>query len=261
VDEKPNLVYPCRMNIALALAFPIVLASFAAAAQPTPPEESNLAGAGLRLRPAYDGSSSRRADVVPLLDYDRRDLFARSTQGVLEAGAHLELGPGFKVGGQLAWEEGRKKRESELLRNRTVPDIGVGLSAGLHAQWDTKVGPAPVYVLGRLRHQIDVDKGAQADLRVTAGVYQSGPFGLAVFTQATWATRKSVRLYYGQPGFEPSGGLLFASLGLLGSYDLSRKWALLASLEGRRLQGDAARSPLTERRSSTYAVAGAAYRF
>jgi outer membrane scaffolding protein for murein synthesis (MipA/OmpV family) len=93
------------------------------------------------------------------------------------------------------------------------------------------------------------------------GVYQSGPLAAGVFGQATWANRKSSRTYYGQPGFDPDGGLLFASLGVLGSYDLARRWALLASLEGRRLQGDAARSPLVERKSSYYAVAGVAYRF
>jgi len=56
-------------------------------------------------------------------------------------------------------------------------------------------------------------------------------------------------------------GLLFASAGLLGSYDIDPRWAVIASIEGRRLQGDAARSPLTEKKSSYDAVAGLAYRF
>jgi outer membrane scaffolding protein for murein synthesis (MipA/OmpV family) len=109
-----------------------------------------------------------------------------------------------------------------------------------------------------VRQQIDCDRGAQADLRLTAGVYASGPLRAGVFTQATWANGKSIQTYYDVSG---SGGLLYASLGALGSYDLSRHWVLVASVEGRRLQGDAARSPLVERRSSTYASAGIAYRF
>jgi outer membrane scaffolding protein for murein synthesis (MipA/OmpV family) len=36
---------------------------------------------------------------------------------------------------------------------------------------------------------------------------------------------------------------------------------VVALFDGRRLEGDAARSPLTEKRSNLYATAGAAYRF
>jgi outer membrane scaffolding protein for murein synthesis (MipA/OmpV family) len=36
---------------------------------------------------------------------------------------------------------------------------------------------------------------------------------------------------------------------------------LTTSLEGRRLEGDAARSPLAERKSNHYASAGIAYKF
>ena len=56
-------------------------------------------------------------------------------------------------------------------------------------------------------------------------------------------------------------GLLFFSAGLLGPYDVGRRWSLIGSVERRRLQGDAARSPLVERKSNTYATAGIAYRF
>jgi outer membrane scaffolding protein for murein synthesis (MipA/OmpV family) len=92
-------------------------------------------------------------------------------------------------------------------------------------------------------------------------VYQTGPFQAGIFGKVTWADRKSMRTYYGQPGFDPSGGLLFATGGLLGSYDIDPRWALIGSVEGRRLQGDAARSPLAEKKSSYYAFAGIAYKF
>jgi outer membrane scaffolding protein for murein synthesis (MipA/OmpV family) len=113
----------------------------------------------------------------------------------------------------------------------------------------------------RVRQQVRSERGAEADLRATVGVYKNGPFQAGIFGQATWADRKSMRTYYGQPGFDPSGSLLFASAGPLASYDIDRHWTVLGSLEGRRLQGDAARSPLAEKKSSYYAVAGVAYRF
>src|SRR5439155_953637 len=149
-------------------------------AQAAAPEYPNQIGPAVRSRPAYDGSKSQRADFVPILDYDNSLFFARTVQGVLEGGAHAQLGPGFTI-------------------------------------------------------------GAQADLRATVGVYRNGPFQAGIFGQATWADHRSMRTYYGQPGFDASGGLLFASAGLLGSYDIDSRWAVIGSIEGRRLQGDAAR--------------------
>jgi outer membrane scaffolding protein for murein synthesis (MipA/OmpV family) len=251
-----NFSFPCLATAACIAALP-----FPAAAQTPAPAYSNLIGPALRSRPAYTGSKSQHADVVPILDYDYGRLFARTVQGVLEGGAHTQVGSGFTIGAQLAYEEGRKASESSFLRDRNVTDIGIGVSYGVHAEWDTKLGPAPVLLLVRVRQQARSERGAQADLRAIVGVYKSGPFEAGIYGQATWADRKSTRTYYGQPGFDPSGGLLFASAGLLGSYDIDQRWALIGSVECDRLQGDAARSPLAERKSSYYAVAGIAYRF
>jgi outer membrane scaffolding protein for murein synthesis (MipA/OmpV family) len=239
----------------------LLLAPLVALAQSAPPEDYTLIGAGVRTRPAYDGSNSQTTDLIPVLRYYGKPLFARTTQGILEGGVRTELTPGLAVGAQLAYEAGRKRNESDFLQNNNVPDIDWGASLGVHAEWDTKLGPAPLNVLGRIRQNLERDRGAQADLRLTAGVYGSRGVQLGIFTQATWANRQSNRAYYGQPGFDPDGGLLFVSLGALGSVDLGQHWVLVASLEGRRLQGDAAHSPLAERRSNHYANAGIAYKF
>jgi outer membrane scaffolding protein for murein synthesis (MipA/OmpV family) len=58
-----------------------------------------------------------------------------------------------------------------------------------------------------------------------------------------------------------AGGLLSVGLGVFVLYDLSRDWVVMASIEAHRLYGDAASSPLTERRSNFYAFAGPAYKF
>ena len=65
----------------------------------------------------------------------------------------------------------------------------------------------------------------------------------------------------GLAAHEAGGGMMFASAGLLGSVDLGPRWLIVASFEERRLRGDAARSPLAERRANHYLSAGAAYRF
>ena len=230
-----------------------------------------LLGPGLRSRPAYDGSDSRKVELVPVVRYLGHPWFVRSTQGVLEGGLRTELAPGLHAGAQLAYEPGRQTGESSFLETHNIPDIKRGGSLGLHLEWDHKFGPMPVTLLVRGRKNIDADLGAQVDLRLSAGVYQGGRFSAGVFTQAVWASSKAAGSYYGitpaqsvafgLPAHNAGSGWLNTSFGLLWSVDLAPKWVIVGSFEHRRLRGDAASSPLAERLSNGYASAGLAYRF
>jgi outer membrane scaffolding protein for murein synthesis (MipA/OmpV family) len=231
----------------------------------------SLLGPGLRWRPAYDGSDSQRVELVPVLRYFGQHWFARSTQGVLESGVRAELAPGLNAGAQLAYEPGRATGESDFLRSHNAANVHRGASAGLHVEWDHLFDPVPVTFLARARQNMDSSLGAQVDLRLTAGVYKGGPIGAGVFTQTTWANAKSTSAYYGitsqqsttmgLPAFEAGSGWLFTSFGLLWSIALSPPWLVVGSAEARRLHGDAAQSPLTERASKHYASVGIAYRY
>jgi outer membrane scaffolding protein for murein synthesis (MipA/OmpV family) len=205
-----------------------------------------LLGVGVRSRPEYDGASKQELQPIPIVRYYGPVLFARTTQGILEGGARLELAPKLFAGAQLAFEEGN---------DRT--DLDPGASYGLHLEWDTQLGPAPISLLARTRTHFDSERGTQADLRATAGVYGASGVLVAVFAQATWASDEWIRSYYGAGG----GGLLFTALGVESAYDLSRQWVLLASVHARRLQGDAASSPITEEKTNYFASVGVAYRF
>jgi outer membrane scaffolding protein for murein synthesis (MipA/OmpV family) len=169
----------------------------------------------------------------------------------------MELARDLNIGAQLAYEGGRLASESDFLRRNNVPDINPGASFGLHVEWDQTVGPVPVTLLARGRHFADGDRGAQADLRLAAGVFSRGAVNAGVFVQGTWADSKSNQSFYGVAG----SGTLYASGGLLWGVDLGREWIVVGNLEARRLQGDAVRSPLAERRSNHYASASLAYRF
>jgi len=228
-----------------------------------------LIGAGVRTRPAYDGSAAQRTDLIPTVRYYEGPWFVRTTQGVFEGGARTELARGLNVGAQLAYEGGRLASESDFLKSHNVPDINPGASVGLHVEWDQKLGPMPVTLLARGRHFVDRDRGAQGDLRLTAGVYGGGAITAGVFIQGTWTDSKSNQSFYGiapaqgtgLPAYSAGRGPLFSTGGLLWGVDLSREWVLVGNLEARRLHGDAARSPLAERVSNHYASASLAYRF
>lgn len=230
----------------------------------------SLLGPGLRSRPAYLGSASQRLELVPVIRYFGQPWFARSTQGVLEAGVRMEFVPGLHAGAQLAYESGRQTSESDFLKDHHVADIDREVSVGLHVEWDHKFGPMPITLLARTRHHTDSDQGAQADFRLSAGIYRSGRVAAGVFTQATWANAKSADSFYGitpqqsaatgLPTYSVGSGWIFGSLGLLWSVDLSQDWIVVGSMESRRLHA-AARSPLAERGSNYYTSVGLAYHF
>jgi len=254
---------PLRCLIFLAL--PISALAQDPAAEPT------LLGAGARSRPVYDGSASQRLEAVPVLRYWAPLVFVRSTRGPLEGGFHVEVMHGLDAGVQLAYEQGRTASESTFLSAHDLPNIGRDGSYGAHLEWNGKLGPAPVNAILRSRQNLKAGQGLQADLRLTAGVFQAWGFSAGVVSEATWADARSNRTMYGitaqqaaisgLAAYSPGSGLLSGSLGLVWSFDLAEHWLLLGQVEGRRMQGDAARSPLTEKRSNLYATVGAAYRF
>src|SRR5207249_3839090 len=109
-----------------------------------------------------------------------------------------------------------------------------------HAEWDRKLGRVPIDGLVRVRQHLDTDRGLQLDARVTAGVYEGHGALAGVFGQFTLASEKFFQAYYGVR----ESGLLYTSLGALGSYDLARRWVLVGSVEARRLGDNAGRSPI-----------------
>jgi outer membrane scaffolding protein for murein synthesis (MipA/OmpV family) len=125
-------------------------------------------------------------------------------------------------------------------------------------------------LLARVRQLFD-DRGAQADLRYTVGIFGKGPVSAALFFQGTWASAKSNQSFYGVtpevstssglPAYAPGGGLLYTTGGVLYGIDIGKTWMIIGNLEARRLQGAAARSPLVEQPTSFYASASLAYKW
>jgi outer membrane protein len=223
-------------------------------------------GAGLRWQPAFEGSDRGKVDVVPLVDWDRGALFVRTTRGVAEAGARLDVGAGIRVGAQLAWEAGRRVSDAPALAARGVGDLSNGASLGVFVERVGRMGPAPYSALVRLRPHLSNDRGAQGDVRLTVGLLQSGGLQLAGFAQGTWADSTANGASFGvtpalaaRSGFavyDAGGGLRQASAGLLGTWALSPQWALAGTLEARSLRGAARGSPLVAQPDAAAVVLG-----
>lgn len=233
--------------------------------------DDSWVGPGMRLQPAYDGSSTQRLQFVPVVRYFGDPWFLRSTQDVLETGVRMELAAGLHLGTQVAYEPGRKAQESPFLASHHVPDVDRGASFGGQCEWDHLFGRVPVTVVARLRQHTDLARGLQADVRVSAGILRHGRVGAGVYVESTWASARSVDRFYGitpalapvtgLPTFVGSAGWLTGVYGIGARLDLSRKWVVVAAAESHQLLGAATRSPLVERADNTYITFGFAYRF
>lgn len=222
-----------RIIIALALISPASLAQ----------ADDQLLGAAVRNRPHYDGSGAQTTDLVPVVRLAYGPLFARTTHGMLEGGARFAAG-GLSGGAQIAHEAGPL-------------DADPGASLGVHAEWTTRISRVPLNALVRARRHTDSERGALLDARLTVGVYGSYGLRAGLFGQATWASERHLGAYYAVR----DSGLLYTSAGLMGSYELGRRWLAVGSAELRRLADAPARSAFVQDRSNTFVMGGIAYRF
>ena len=228
-------------------------------------------GLGARVRPAYEGADSQRTEAIPYVRLYGKHLFARTTQGILEGGVRSSPAGGVVVGAQLAYEEGRITDESAFLQAHDFEDIDANASVGVHAELDWKIGRMPLNALARYRHNVDSNLGAQADLRVTAGIFSRWGLNAGVFGQLTWSDEEATQNYFGLtpeqssrtglPVYSAGAGLRNVQFGLLWTLDLSRHWLMLGGLNVRRLEGDARGSPIVQDETNWFANAGLAYRF
>jgi outer membrane scaffolding protein for murein synthesis (MipA/OmpV family) len=258
----PKLSFICLLLISpIGLAF--------AAETPSPA----LIGASVRIGPEYDGSRSTDIGLIPVLMYSKDLWFARTTEGILEAGAKAVLFGNLNYGIQAAYEEGRDSHNADFLQMHHVDSLDPSLSLGGFLQYQNIIKSVPVDILARYRKDIDSSRGDQVDLRVTAGIYRSKDKKLnaEIFAQSTWANDKAIQSYYGINNdeafttklseFHPSGGNLSNEFGFWCSYNLSSHWMLMGNVERHQLEGDAKNSPLTEVSHNNYFSFGAAYQY
>ncbi len=209
---------------------------------------------------------------MPVLRVERDPWFIRTTQGKLEGGLRYVFSRAFSVGGLLLHEEGRVTDESEFLRTRGIPNLAPGPAIGYFAEYDWKLGSVPLNTLARYRCRwhFDRSRGAQVDVRMSAGLVDKGFLTATAFGQLTLADRQEMRGYFGvSQELSASSGLAahtadpgprFASVGVQGAYALGGGVMLVASAEIHRLLGDAAASPLVERKTNAHVGIGIAWR-
>jgi MipA family protein len=233
---------------------------------------SGSIGIGVSTTHTYEGSPNRRTLAGPdfTLSYRTQDW------GSLELGQRglvwqaVEVDD-FKVGLAAGFDPGRKAKDTSA----GDPTPGDKRLAGMgdvraSAEGGVIVGYGPLSLLARRSIGDRGHKGAQVDVTVEFPLALTQTVGVRFGAGLAWADKRFTQAYFGvtpeqalASGFRaytPKAGVRKFELSAGAEYAFS-DWKLQGSLTLTRLTGDAADSPLVERKSSPSASLGVAYAF
>lgn len=263
----------------------------AASDTPSPGAATNpLSADGADLRPGWSGQVVVGAASVPDFQGSRS-----SRSGVLFGlgGAYKTASAGtwhFGTGG-LGWSRqlgdvrfgvalggdrgrrdhgaggGRPDSRPGAERLAGLGDIDATPVVTLHA--GARLGAVPVQV--SLAKATRSHRGTQVNLALPLRHALTEELSLAVTPALTWADSRYAQAYFGVSpaqaarssyrAFDAGAGLKSASVDLGLDYKLGGGWALHAGASFSRLMGDAARSPVTERRRQLRSMLALSYQF
>lgn len=249
------------MVFGLMVAGILAVSSSAEAQKDSSKRLSGFIGLGTGLVPDYGGSEGYRLLFGPVFDLRYDNFYANLWDGV---GYDIIYNDQFELGVGLTHVRGRKAKYS--------PE-GVGKlksAVGSHAYARYYLTPTVSLTAG-LTHAYGGSDGTLADLTLSYRFRPSKQVMLIPTVSATWASRDYMQGYFGineaqaarsgLPEFDAGSGIKEVSAGLTSIYSLSRHWHITGTVTLSRYLGDAANSPLNERKWQPAGVIGVAYRF
>jgi outer membrane protein len=223
-------------------------------------------GGGLAEQPRYPGASSSKVRFAPLAAAAYDD---RVYVGPLGLGVAVLRSNGFRAGPVLGLQGGRP--ESDDPRLAGLGDISRSVTAGIFAGY----GFGPLTVSATVRQAISHRTNGLSGLLAinfhhriprTRAFFMFGPdaeFGNGDFERAWFGItpQQSVQSPYALPVYTPHAGIDRVGLHAALTYVASRHILLRAYASFRELTGEAASSPIVERRDQFVIGAGIAYHF
>lgn len=227
-------------------------------------------GAGMALRPTYEGSNRYRVSPVPYVNITYDDMISLSAGG-LSAYWHHD---GLRIGGGLTVEGGRKDhRTNEPFsegddRLRGLGDIDAAAGVGVFVSDELGFMVLRGSVT-KLTH--GVDNGVFAKFGVSIAYRISGRLMMSPHMTVTWANRNYMQAYFGVtpaqaadsefPEFNANSGFDDATAGISAVYSFPGRWSVIADATMDKLTGDASKSPITFSHDNAHFAVIAAYHF
>jgi outer membrane protein len=217
-------------------------------------DNSTLLGAGAYVMPVYPGSGADEVRPVPLVEitvWNR--LFIRSSDG---AGVYLWHTPSSDAGVSID-ADSVHRYESDDTRLIGLGDV-------------RKTARANVFITGRcarldatVKFSTDIGgegHGSVIDIEMAKFHSITPALGIRAGIGTTWTNQHYMRTFFGVdaqqsersglPTFSPGSGFSTARLFVSARYELRPHWQVSAQTYIGRLLGDAADSPITQKRNS-----------
>ncbi len=235
--------------------------------------DPNIFGLALQSGPAYIGSDSNKVSPIPIIMFAKGPWFVQTTEGILETGLKQDFLNNYSAGIQLAYEDGRFRKDANFLKEHNIDNISASASYGAFLQYENNLSIIPIDLLVRYRKNVDSTRGSQLDLRLTAGIYggEGSRLNAEFFAQATYADQNSSQYYYGVSqeqssvsmlnAYKNKAGLMSGQTGFWASYDITSNWLLVGDIEVEKLLGDSRNSPLAKDHTNNSIMVGVAYKY
>jgi len=208
-------------------------------------------GLGAETAPGYFGASTAR--LSPTGAFSIQSLVLPGGFGIGSESA-LPTDPGFGPRGAFRFVRSREASANAELEGLDDIDYAVELGLGFFRITERS------RIYGELRRGIGGHDGWVAEAGVDAILRPTDRLVLTVGPRAHWGDETFVDTYFGvsrneaarsqYAAYMPDGGLVSLGLEFNARYDFQNGWGLHGTLGWRRLQGEAARSPITEEGSA-----------
>lgn len=219
-------------------------------------------GGGVDVAPRYSGSDKSRVGAAQVVDYAMENgFFISTTRGV---GYGNNIG-NLDYSAAVSYRTGRNDKDvssdsissgSDYLRGMgdikgsaiVVPGLGYKVTDWLHLQLQAEV---PVS---------ERDNGEAVHFGIISPLYTSPKNEVTLALTSSWGSDKYMQTYYGvsaaqaaASGFarhDAGAGIYAYSLNLDWTHRLTSRWSVLAAAGVTQLTGDAADSPIVQRKTS-----------
>jgi outer membrane protein len=230
-------------------------------------EWHGLIGLGVLTRPKYPGAKDTKSELFPAgrITYDRYFIGGGVGPGI---GAYLYKDPNFEFGLGLSHQISSPRSESDDPHLHGLGDVPSTTRAvvfgAYHYEW-LKFGVRLFDDVGGKHQGLQALFEAEASWRPTRRLeLTAGPriiYGDSKYMQTLFGVTPAQSLASGLPVYMPKSGFSQASLLLGSDYLLTKSWIVGARASFGQLEGDAGKSPITQKKAQNEAGIYFGYKF